>query len=99
MHIAESLEEREWLEKGTGPFQAVFEKLGVPSNAPRASIMETIEWLASFQRAMLIHGNYLTLNEIERVAESEISVVFCPRTHLHFGHSTYPLTAMTKAGR
>lgn len=91
MHVAESLDERQWLEEGTGPFREVFEKLGVPADAPRASIAEICLWLVGRQRVLLIHGNYLNQAETDLLARFEISIVYCPRTHRHFGHSEYPL--------
>ncbi len=91
MHVAESLDELEWLVHGTGPFRAVFERLGVPADAPRVSVSEIIEWLATRERALLIHGNYLNEVETEQVARAAISIVYCPRTHQHFAHTEYPL--------
>ena len=91
MHVAESLDELEWLARGTGPFRAVFERLGVPADAPRASVSEVIAWLATRKRALLIHGNYLKESETEQVARANMAIVYCPRTHRHFGHSEYPL--------
>jgi aminodeoxyfutalosine deaminase len=98
LHVAESLDEREWLESGTGPFRTVFERLGVPADAPRASIIEIVQWLAGFQRALLIHGNYLNETEADFIAASEVSVVYCPRTHRHFGHLEYPLRRFLNSG-
>ncbi|MDX1930824.1 MAG: amidohydrolase family protein [Pirellulaceae bacterium] len=98
MHVAESLDEREWLEAGTGPFRSVFERLGVPADAPRASISEIVRWLASFQRALLIHGNYLNEAETDLVARGGITIVYCPRTHRHFGHAEYPLRRFINSG-
>jgi cytosine/adenosine deaminase-related metal-dependent hydrolase len=91
MHVAESLEERQWLEASSGAFREVFERLGVPAAAPRPSMIDIIHWLTTRQRALLIHGNYLNDAETERVARSDISIVYCPRTHRHFGHTEYPL--------
>ncbi len=99
MHVAESLEEREWLEQGTGPFRSAFELLGVSLTAPRPSILEVIEWLATRSRSLLIHGNYLKEHEIERIARTPaMSIVYCPRTHQHFGHASYPLKRLLDAG-
>ncbi len=99
MHVAESREERAWLEQGSGPFRSAFEALGVPLTAPRPSILDVIDWLTTRTRALLIHGNYLQAPEMERVASAAgMSVVYCPRTHRHFGHSTYPLRELLAAG-
>lgn len=91
MHVAESLDELEWLDSGSGPFREVFERLGVPADAPRASILEIVKWLGGRERSLLIHGNYLNEAETKVVAEEGITIVYCPRTHRHFGHSQYPL--------
>jgi aminodeoxyfutalosine deaminase len=99
MHVAESLEEREWLAAGSGPFRIAFEQLGVPATTPRPSIDQIIEWLASRKRSLLIHGNYLHDEEIVRVSQARgMSVVYCPRTHQHFGHSNYPIKRLLSAG-
>lgn len=98
MHVAESLDEREWLEAGTGPFRSMFERLGVPADAPRASISQIVRWLASFQRALLIHGNYLNEAETDLVSRGGITIVYCPRTHRHFGHAEYPLRRFINSG-
>lgn len=91
MHVAESLDERQWLETGCGPFREVFQRLGIPEDCPRPSMINIIEWLASLQRGLLIHGNYLSETETDAVARGPISIVYCPRTHRHFGHTEYPL--------
>lgn len=99
MHLAESPAELEWLHGGGGPFNAMFQSLGVAIEAPPPSIEQCISWLANRHRSLLVHGNYLTQAQIELVAAAgNISVVFCPRTHAHFGHSPYPLSAMLDAG-
>lgn len=99
MHLAESPAELEWLQGGRGPFKTMFQSLGIAIETPPPSIDQCISWLARQQRSLLIHGNYLTPAQIVQVAAARtISVVFCPRTHAHFGHSSYPLTAMLDAG-
>ncbi len=91
MHVSESFEERQWLETGSGPFREVFERLGVPADAPRPSTTDIIQWLTTRHRALLIHGNYLNEAETDLLAQSNVSIVYCPRTHGHFGHAQYPL--------
>ncbi len=98
MHVAESQDERTWLETGSGPFRQFFESRGLPVDAPHIQIGEAIEMLARHPRSLLIHGNYLTSSELDRVAESSIALVYCPRTHEHFGHRAYPLGEMLRRG-
>lgn len=94
MHIAESLEEREWVESGEGPFREFYQRLGLPIDRPRMQIAEAIELLASRSRSLLIHGNYLLESELDRIAQSNITIVYCPRTHQHFRHRGYALRSM-----
>ena len=99
MHVAESREELQWCEHQTGPFRDAFERLGLSTVSTPPSILECIDLLARFQYALLIHGNYLNQAQIERIAAAaNIAVVYCPRTHVHFGHAPYPWQALRAAG-
>lgn len=101
MHIAESAAEREWLDSGTGPFAELYEKLGVRVNRPSPHLIaELIHGLAQAPRGLLIHGNYLTASEIDQLSQyrQRVSVVYCPRTHEHFGHTAYPLDKYLSRG-
>ena len=99
MHLAESSAELEWIASQTGPFAEAFQRLGVEATAPPPTISQCIALLARQQRALLVHGNYLSAAEIAQVASAPgMSVVFCPRTHAHFGHAAYPLRALQAAG-
>ena len=47
----------------------------------------------------MIHGNYLTDNELDYLTgRCQYSVVYCPRTHSYFQHDRYPLNALLKRG-
>ncbi|MEZ6092281.1 MAG: amidohydrolase family protein [Pirellulaceae bacterium] len=103
MHIAESLEEREFVEQGTGPLRDAFESLGLPGLdqfPSETSIRQIIERLTKASRGLVIHGNYLTDEEIEAVAEhrERLSVVYCPRTHAHFDHRPHPVRKLLDVG-
>jgi cytosine/adenosine deaminase-related metal-dependent hydrolase len=49
--------------------------------------------LSQSHHSLIIHGNYLTDDELDLMAgnASRMSVVYCPRTHAYFGHPPYPL--------
>ncbi len=100
-HLAESQDEREWLDGGTGAFRVAFERLGIAvDNLNRPSIEQIIRELGGGPRALLVHGNYLTDSEIQLAANyrTKLSIVYCPRTHSHFGHTEYPLEKLQQAG-
>ncbi|XZE56721.1 amidohydrolase family protein [Planctomycetaceae bacterium SH139] len=102
MHLAESLEELELLHNGTGLFREVLTRVGVWREGlfPQArGIGEYLEILAMAPRSLVIHGNYLTTSEIDRIAnQPQMSIVYCPRTHHYFRHAAYPLLAMLERG-
>jgi cytosine/adenosine deaminase-related metal-dependent hydrolase len=103
MHLAESREELELLERGTGPFRAMLERLDAwdaASDARYPRILNYLERLAAAPRALVVHGNYLSAAERNFLAEraDQMSVVYCPRTHDFFGHDAYPLADMLAAG-
>ena len=83
--------------------EAGLAKLGawIPSAMPRgARPLDYLEALQNAHRALIIHGNYLTTEEIEfsGARREQMSVVFCPRTHSYFSHDPYPLAQMLRGG-
>lgn len=96
MHLAETLDERELIESGSGSFVSLlqdFDAWDPDTFQDCPSIAETIEILATAPRSLVVHGNYLNDSEIELIGSQNNppSVVFCPRTHRYFGHADYPL--------
>ncbi len=103
MHLAESNEEIELLQHGTGPLRGFLEDLGawnselIPSNSRPLNYLRQ---LASAHRALIVHGNYLNDEEIAFLGAhaARMAVVYCPRTHDWFAHHDYPLEKMITAG-
>ena len=102
MHVAETLAEREFVEQKTGPFAEMLQSLNVwrPEAYQQHSIAAILQSLAICDRSLVVHGNYLTPDELDLIAlhRQTMSVVFCPRTHAYFGHSPYPLEDMLERG-
>jgi cytosine/adenosine deaminase-related metal-dependent hydrolase len=102
-HLAESREELELLRFGAGPFRDFLSEIPGwdESMLPRsARPIDYLRLLARAERSLVIHGNYLDDEEIGLLAASaeRMAVVYCPRTHAHFGHDPYPLEKMLSAG-
>ncbi len=103
MHLAESLEELELLEKGTGPFRLILENMGLFDEADfpgGKGASDYIQQLSTAFRAMVVHGNYLTdadIGLLKQHAES-MSVCYCPRTHAYFQHDRHPLEKLLATG-
>lgn len=103
MHLAESLEELELLRENTGPFQQLLADRSMwdPEAIPLGSKpLDYLRVLSQAPRSLVIHGNYLSQEEITFLGENRetMSVVYCPRTHAFFGHSEYPLQQMLDGG-
>lgn len=103
MHLAESIEELEFLRIGAGPFQELLDERSMwdPEAVPRGSRpLDYLRMLAEAPRTLVIHGNYLDVDERAFLAANaeRMSLVYCPRTHAYFRHSPYPLAELLAAG-
>ena len=101
MHIAETREELELLEHGTGPMAQMLQDFDVwePGLFPTRSVCEFIECLSAAPQVLLAHANYFSEREIDLAASlSNVNVVYCPRTHAHFGHEPHPWRRMLERG-
>lgn len=102
MHLAETREELELLESGTGPLAELFAEWGLWRLGQRAAFRsprEVLEQLLSLSRVLIIHGNYLSDRELDLLAgRDQFSVVYCPRTHSYFQHDRYPLVELKRRG-
>ncbi|MBK7878171.1 MAG: amidohydrolase family protein [Planctomycetes bacterium] len=80
VHWAETPEEGDWLERGTGPFAALLgaspRQRGLARLAERGLLNE---------RATLYHGNAARPFELDELARARATLVHCPGTHAFFG--------------
>lgn len=103
MHLAESREEIEFLANGRGPLREFLERRGVWEPeiiCPGSRPLDYMRVLAEAHRVLVVHGNYLSGEEIGFAAahRRKMAVVYCPRTHSFFRHRPYPLPQMLEAG-
>ena len=107
-HLLETREEVELMKKGTGPLAAAMARLNAArgdfgADRLRRDYLEPLA--AAGPRAtapgLIVHGNFLARDDVEWLAEpgrGNLSVIFCPRTHAHFGHPPHPWPALREAG-
>ncbi len=98
MHVAETEAELELLATHQGPFRTFLESVGAwhPQNL-FGSIDELLEQLQAFERCFLIHANYLSKEQWQRLPRASV-VVYCPRTHAYFGLGPHPYLQMLQDG-
>ncbi len=92
-HLAETLEERQFVREGTGPLRAMLESFGLwdeqilreigQGRSPAQHLARPLR----HARWLLAHCNDLRDEDVGILAESGASVVFCPRAHRSFGHA------------
>ncbi len=102
-HLAESREEMELLQSGSGPFRQLLDQLGArdaDSFKPGTRPLDYLQALHGAHRTLVVHGNYLDDEEISFLADhaDRMAVVYCPRTHAFFAHDDYPLHRLLAAG-
>lgn len=103
MHLAESLDEMRWVQYGDGPLQDLLDMVAGPdvlSTKNRLSIAGYVRELCQSPLALIVHGNYLDdpSMAILEANRDHAAVVYCPRTHAHFGHSIHPLMELRRRG-
>jgi aminodeoxyfutalosine deaminase len=96
IHLAETLDERDLLEKHEGPFVPFLRDLGVWDPTGLAPSWDWIAWKAArAPNALFAHGNYLGPTT---QLPANATVVICPRTHTAFGHAPHPFRDLVRRG-
>ncbi|MBL8848459.1 MAG: amidohydrolase family protein [Planctomycetaceae bacterium] len=102
VHLAESRDELQLLDSGTGALVDLFSESGFwkPDAIPHGTRpLHYLQMIAELPRAMVIHGNYLSDEECAFLRNRpNLSVVYCPRTHAHFGHEPHPWLKLRAQG-
>ncbi len=102
IHLAETLEEVEFLRDGTGRVREYLREMEADPREFRHPDATTpvahLDRLDTLTRAVLFHGNYIAEEEFALLARKGASVVYCPRSHRHFRHAPHPAAAMLRAG-
>jgi len=88
-HLAESLEEVQFVRDATGPLTGLLRDLGKWDDSIKPTGLHPVEWLEPVLNQcgwLLAHCNYLEDHHIEILATCKASVVYCPIASDYFGH-------------
>jgi aminodeoxyfutalosine deaminase len=101
-HWLESADEREFLATGRGPFRDFLERIDAWPQAYRP-ITNPWQELLTGGRWTLVHANYLSNDDENELAQRDVrdriaAIVYCPRTHAHFGHLLHPAARLIEMG-
>jgi cytosine/adenosine deaminase-related metal-dependent hydrolase len=100
-HLSETIEELEYAEQGTGPLLELVKKLGVWDDTVEIwndHPVEAILKIAKGAHFVSAHLNYIQDKHIELLANSNMSVAYCPRASAYFGHVNHRWKEMVDAG-
>ncbi len=102
MHLAETAEEIELLKNGSGHLVEMLKQFALwrddlfPTKTRPLDYLKIVE---AAPRALIIHGNYLSPEEINYLADHpQMTTIYCPRTHTHFGHPPHPWLRLLEKG-
>ena len=100
MHVAESAEEDDMFRNGEGAMWQMLQSAGRDmSDCWDSSPLDGVNAAGLLNdRMLLVHGNYLNSKDIVKIADSQVSVVHCPRSHEYFGHRSFPAKDFRDAG-
>lgn len=102
VHLSESRDEIELLRSGTGALTGLLQHANLPlpfAKPPRRTPVEYLTGLGILStHTTLIHGNYLTDRDIEKLRKVRTPVVFCPCSHRFFYHDPHPVRKLLRAG-
>jgi cytosine/adenosine deaminase-related metal-dependent hydrolase len=102
-HLAETPEELEFLAEQTGPFRFLWEAGinawddQVPPHAGGPIRFARDVGLLDYP-TLLAHVNYCDDEELAILAAGKASIVYCPRTHVYFGHGPHRWREMLAKG-
>jgi len=101
-HLAETLEENVFLRDYTGKFRELWERISTWSAPPPPTGLSPIGFAMHVgllnAPTLLAHVNYVSDQELDLLANSKASVVWCPRTHEYFQHPPHRWLEMLEKG-
>lgn len=93
IHIAETREEIDFIEKREGPIADLLQKLGFTDTSSLANSPNAI--VQRFPNAIMVHVNHLVPLHFNSYRPA---IVHCPATHAHFGRNRFPAKQWLDAG-
>lgn len=102
VHLAESVEEVEFILDGSGPWRQLLEELGAWDaswRAPGTSPVRYLEELGFLQRRLLVvHGVQMSADDLDIIARRGVTLVTCPRSNGHTGAGAPPISEFYASG-
>jgi aminodeoxyfutalosine deaminase len=102
VHLAESVEECEFIRSGRGPWRALLQEVGAwdpswiaPGGTP-VQFLDEAGFLAP--NILAVHGVQMTPRDLERLKAKGVTLVTCPRSNGHTGAGAPPIADFYASG-
>jgi cytosine/adenosine deaminase-related metal-dependent hydrolase len=102
VHLAESVEEIEFIRTGTGPWRMLKQELGAvdpswtPPDCTPVEYLDRIEFLGP--TVVAVHGVQMTDGDLRLLAARRATLVTCPRSNIHTGAGEPPIQRFYESG-
>lgn len=97
VHLGESVEEVEFMRKGTGPWRTMLEELGVWADTWRAPGTSPVSYLVDLgfldRSVLAVHGVQFDGEDLSHLASLSMTIVSCPRSNRYVGVGSPPIEA------
>ena len=102
VHLAESVEEVEFIRTAGGPWRTLLEELGAWDPAWTAPAVSPVQYLdeGGFldARVLAVHGVQTSSTDLARLASRGTTLVTCPRSNCHTGAGVPPVEDFYRSG-
>jgi cytosine/adenosine deaminase-related metal-dependent hydrolase len=107
LHLSETRAELEFFRTGEGPLRELAEERGTwdpswthPGVSPARYLADLglLEGRSGALRGLAVHCNYLSAEDLGLLARGGWMPVWCPGSHLFFGHRDHPAARLLDAG-
>jgi cytosine/adenosine deaminase-related metal-dependent hydrolase len=102
IHLAESLEEVEFLRTGGGPIRRMLEQLGAWTDRWRVPACDPVQYVADLgylrPGTLVVHAVRITKDGLDRVRDAGAVIVTCPRSNEWVGAGVPPLERFYASG-
>lgn len=99
MHVAESIDEYDMCVHKKGALYDWLKKQRDMSDCGHGTPLKQVRQSGLLGGNFLaVHANYIDREDIEALAQTQSSVVHCPRSHAYFRHQAFPYQELAAAG-
>lgn len=98
-HLAESEAEAAMFERRSGALYELLAVLGrSPEDCGQGSSVAWLDACGSLEGALAVHANWLSDDDVARLARARATVVHCPSSHRFYSHPPFPFERLRAAG-